>query len=87
MSIRLAREAGIPLDRHVLRVGDLFPNKRWRVLALMGYMLPDPYSGVPGVEEIRVEGSEAGEEGGQHDDGDQPDLPALRSGHRRRSQP
>ncbi len=46
-----AREAGMPLERPAVTVDDFFPNKRWRVLALMGYMLPDPYSGGPGVEE------------------------------------
>jgi len=53
-SIRNARQAGVPVDKHDCRIGDLFPNKRWEVLAVMGYMLPDPYSGNPGVEEIET---------------------------------
>ncbi len=50
--IREARNAGLPLGKTVLHVDDFFPEKRWEVLALCGYMQPDPYSGAPGVEEI-----------------------------------
>jgi hypothetical protein len=46
-----ARDAAMPLDKPTVTVDDFFPNKRWRVLALAGYMLPDPYSGARGVEE------------------------------------
>lgn len=49
--IRDARDAGMPLDRPVLRVNDFFPEKRWRVLAISSAMLPDPYTGIPGVRE------------------------------------
>lgn len=48
-----ARIAGMPMSKKTIRADDFFPNKRWRVLALASYMLPDPYTGAPGVEEIR----------------------------------
>ena len=48
-----AREAGIPTDKSVLQADDFFPEKRWDVLALIGAMGPDPYSGLPGVEKVK----------------------------------
>jgi len=51
-SIRLARGAGMPLGRHALTIDDFFPRKKWRGLALSGFMLDDPYSGNPGVEAL-----------------------------------
>jgi len=51
--IRNARDAGMPVDKRTFTVDDFFPDKQWRVLALAGYMLPDPYTGAPGVEEVR----------------------------------
>lgn len=50
--IREARDAGLPMDRPVIRVDDFFPEKRWEVLALCGYIQPDPYTATPGVEEV-----------------------------------
>lgn len=50
--IRQARAAGLPLDRPVFTVDDLFPGKEWRGLALAGNILADPYSGGPGVEDL-----------------------------------
>jgi hypothetical protein len=50
--IRDARAACVPLNPRVLTVDDFFPNKEWRVLSLASSMLPDPYTGMPGVEEI-----------------------------------
>ena len=50
--IREARDAGLPLEKGVIGVDDFFPEKDWRVLALSGYMGPDPYSGAPGVEKV-----------------------------------
>lgn len=50
--IRNAREAGMPVDRRTMQVDDFFPNKEWRVLALSGAMLPDPYTGMEGVEQV-----------------------------------
>jgi len=50
--IRAARDAEVPVGRRTLTADDLFPEKRWRVLALASFMLPDPYTGAPGVEEV-----------------------------------
>jgi hypothetical protein len=52
-NVREARDAGIPTRPRTLCVDDFFPNKGWSVLSLASYMLPDPYTGLPGVEEIR----------------------------------
>jgi hypothetical protein len=46
-----ARQAGIPVQKSSVDAGDFFPEKKWDVLAVSGYMCPDPYSGAPGVEE------------------------------------
>jgi len=51
-SLRSAREALMPVDRRTISADDFFPLKEWRVLALDGYMLPDPYSGAAGVEQV-----------------------------------
>ncbi|MFH2061311.1 MAG: hypothetical protein ABIJ59_20805 [Pseudomonadota bacterium] len=51
-SIRQARDAGIPLKERTISADDFFSEKKWRALATTGYMLPDPYSGSPGVIEI-----------------------------------
>ncbi len=53
--IRDARDAGMPVGSRTLTADDLFPEKRWRVLALASYMLPDPYTGAAGVEEVGPE--------------------------------
>lgn len=45
-------EAGLPLHKQTIVVDDFFPEKKWDVLAVSGYMRPDPYSGAPGVEEV-----------------------------------
>jgi len=50
--IRHARKAGMPLDKPTCTVDDFFPNKKWKGLALSSAMLDDPYSGMPGVEEL-----------------------------------
>jgi hypothetical protein len=47
-----ARESAMPLDKATVTVDDFFPRKKWRGLALSGFMLPDPYSGNPGVREV-----------------------------------
>mgnify|MGYP001091041877 FL=1 len=47
-----ARDAGIPLEKPVITVDDFFPEKRWEVAALSGYMCDDPYSGAAGVQEV-----------------------------------
>jgi hypothetical protein len=51
--IREAGHAGLLPGRTTLSADDFFPEKRWDVLAVSGYMGPDPYSGAPGVEEVR----------------------------------
>lgn len=45
-------EAGIPLHKAVLSADDFFPDKSWELLALGSYMGDDPYTGLPGVEEL-----------------------------------
>jgi hypothetical protein len=45
-------EAGLNLDKTTIDADDFFPEKRWDVLAVSGYMSPDPYSGAEGVEKI-----------------------------------
>ncbi|MBN1336478.1 MAG: hypothetical protein JXB39_11000 [Deltaproteobacteria bacterium] len=50
--IQEAAGAGLPVWKPVLSVDDFFPEKAWEVLAINGYMLPDPYSGAPGVEPL-----------------------------------
>lgn len=50
--IREARDSGIPLHKPTLVADDFLPRKRWDVMALVGFMLDDPYTGSPGVEAI-----------------------------------
>ena len=45
-------DAGLVLDKPTINADDFFPEKRWDVLAINGYMSPDPYSGAPGVEQV-----------------------------------
>ena len=51
-ALRHARRAGLPVQRRTLTADDFFPKKDWDGLALAGFMLPDPYSGCAGVEEV-----------------------------------
>jgi hypothetical protein len=46
------RTAGIDLSKRTLAADDFFQERKWEVLAVTGYMGPDPYSGIEGVEEI-----------------------------------
>jgi hypothetical protein len=46
-----ARDALMPVGKRSFTVDELFPRKEWRVLALAGYMVPDPYTGAAGVEQ------------------------------------
>lgn len=50
--ITLAVEAGIPFDKRIISIDDFLPEKKWKVMAISGYMLPDPYTGAPGIEKI-----------------------------------
>ncbi|HVI96011.1 MAG TPA: hypothetical protein VM753_18490 [Anaeromyxobacter sp.] len=51
-AIRDARACNMPVGRRVLRADDFFPEKNWRVLASVGYMCDDPYSGAHGVRQV-----------------------------------
>jgi len=51
-AIRAARDAGMPVGKTHVTIDDFLPLKTWRLLAVAGFMLPDPYSGCPGVEEV-----------------------------------
>jgi len=51
--IEEATDAAVPLEKPVISADDLFPEKRWGVLAASGYMSPDPYSGAAGIEEVK----------------------------------
>jgi hypothetical protein len=53
--LREAAKALMPLGRRTILADDFFPEKEWQVLALAGYMLPDPYTGAPGVERVSDE--------------------------------
>jgi len=48
-----ARTAGIPLDKKLVTADDFLPGKKWDVMAISGYMLPDPYTGAPGVRQVK----------------------------------
>jgi hypothetical protein len=50
--VREAQLAGLPPLKRIIRADDFFPEKKWEVVALSGYMCPDPYSGAPGVEAL-----------------------------------
>ncbi len=50
--IREGIEAGIPLDKPYITADDFFPEKKWDVMAISGYMRPDPYVDADGVEEV-----------------------------------
>jgi len=47
-----ARDALMPVGSRPFTVDELFPRKEWRMLALAGYMVPDPYTGAPGAEQV-----------------------------------
>jgi hypothetical protein len=51
-AIRDARATNLPLLGRVLRADDLMPRKDWSVLASLGYMSDDPYTGAPGVTQV-----------------------------------
>ena len=51
-SILAAQKAGIPLNSRTITADDLISEKKWQALAGAGYMLPDPYTGAPGVTQI-----------------------------------
>lgn len=51
-AIREAEESNLPVGERVLRADDFFPEKQWQVLAALGYMCTDPYTGIPGVTQV-----------------------------------
>jgi hypothetical protein len=51
-AIEDARSSNMPVDQRVIRADDFLPEKKWGVLASIGYMSDDPYTGSPGVEQV-----------------------------------
>jgi hypothetical protein len=51
-AIRDAVDSNMPLGKRVLRPDDFLPEKKWNVLACVGYMGDDPYTGAPGVTRV-----------------------------------
>lgn len=51
-SVATAELSNVPLRHRTLRVEDLMPEKSWRVLASLGYLCDDPYTGTSGVEQL-----------------------------------
>ena len=51
-AIRDAWICNVPMGRPVLRADSFLPEKNWRVLASIGYMCDDPYTGTKGVEKV-----------------------------------
>jgi len=51
-AIREAEASNMPLRKRLLRADDFLPEKNWGVLASIGYMCDDPYTGAPGVTRV-----------------------------------
>jgi hypothetical protein len=51
-AIQDAERSNMPLGTRVLRPDDFLPEKDWHVLASVGYMSDDPYTGTPGVTQV-----------------------------------
>jgi hypothetical protein len=51
-SIEEVEASNLPLGKPVLRADDLLPEKNWGVLAAIGYMCDDPYTGAPGIRKL-----------------------------------
>jgi hypothetical protein len=51
-AITEAAASNMPLGKHVLQADDFLPEKDWHVLACVGYMCGDPYTGAPGVTRV-----------------------------------
>jgi hypothetical protein len=51
-AIREAEASNMPLGKPVLHADDFLPEKDWHVLASVGYMCDDPYTGAPGVTQV-----------------------------------
>lgn len=50
--IKLAADSGFPVHKRAFTSDDLFPKKHWDGVALVGYMLSDPYSGEKEVTKL-----------------------------------
>ncbi len=51
-SIAAAEVSNIPTRRRSVTASDFFPEKQWKMLAALGYLCDDPYTGSPGVEKL-----------------------------------
>lgn len=51
-SVRTAELSNVPLRQRTLRAQDFLPEKHWRVLASIGYLSDDPYTGTSGVVKL-----------------------------------
>ena len=51
-AIRDAQLSNVPINKRVLRADDFLPEKDWSVLASIGYMCDDPYTGSSGVVQV-----------------------------------
>jgi hypothetical protein len=51
-AIRDAAASNMPLGKPVLQADDFLPEKGWQVLACVGYVCDDPYTGAPGVTRV-----------------------------------
>jgi hypothetical protein len=51
-AIREAESANMPRGKRIFRADDFLPQKSWNVLASIGYMCDDPYTGNTGVEKL-----------------------------------
>jgi hypothetical protein len=51
-AIQEAEASNMPMGRSVLRADDFLPEKDWSVLASIGYMCDDPYTGIRGVTRV-----------------------------------
>jgi hypothetical protein len=47
-----AAASNMPLGKPVLRADDFLPDKNWSVIASLGYIGDDPYTGAPGVTKV-----------------------------------
>jgi hypothetical protein len=51
-AIRDARSCNVPVGKPVLRADEFLPEKNWGVLAAIGYICDDPYTGTHGVTQV-----------------------------------
>jgi hypothetical protein len=51
-SVQIAEASNVPLHKRTLRADDFLPEKHWSVLACIGYLCRDPYTGTTGVEKL-----------------------------------